>query len=73
VIGLAALVAVNATRGGKNPLLVALTSNFAEASGVLVPIPVCAFAMTVKKIKLTPINILIIYFIYYLFMAQVIM
>ena len=33
---------VNVTRGGKKPLLVALTSNFAEASGVVVPIPVCA-------------------------------
>jgi hypothetical protein len=29
-------------RGGKNPLLVALTSSFAEACGVLVPMPVCA-------------------------------
>jgi len=42
VMGLAELVAVNAKRGGKNPLLVALTSNFAEASGVVVPIPVWA-------------------------------
>jgi hypothetical protein len=44
VIGLAALVAVKATLGGKKPLLVALTSNLAEASGVVVPIPVWANA-----------------------------
>ena len=37
---LAEFVAVNETRGGKNPLLVDVTSNFAEGSGVVVPIPV---------------------------------
>jgi hypothetical protein len=40
VIGEKIFVAVNATLGGKNPLSVADTSNFAEALGVVVPIPV---------------------------------
>ena len=35
-------VLVKVTRGGKKPLLVELTSNFADGSGVVVPIPVCA-------------------------------
>jgi hypothetical protein len=39
------------TRGGKNPLLEALTSNFAEASGVVVPIPVWAFPINEKNDK----------------------
>ena len=34
--------AVKVTRGGKNPLLVENTSSFAEALGVVVPIPVWA-------------------------------
>jgi hypothetical protein len=33
---------VSATRGGKKPLSVAFISNFAEALGVVVPIPTCA-------------------------------
>ena len=36
---------VSDTRGGRNPLLVELTSNFADASGVVVPIPVWACAI----------------------------
>jgi hypothetical protein len=40
---------VKVTRGGNNPLLVALTSNFAEASGVVVPIPVWAFPLRNTK------------------------
>ena len=39
-MGLVAFVALNATRGGKKPLSVANTSNFADAFGVEVPIPV---------------------------------
>jgi hypothetical protein len=35
--------------GGKKPLLVENTSNFAEASGVVVPIPVCALTDIVKQ------------------------
>ena len=31
---------VSVTRGGRNPLLVDVTSNLADASGVVVPIPV---------------------------------
>ena len=53
VVGLAELVAVKATRGGKKPLSVAVTSNFAEALGVVVPIPVCAYALMLKQIKET--------------------
>jgi O-succinylbenzoate synthase len=33
---------VKVTRGGRKPLLVELTSNLADASGELVPMPVCA-------------------------------
>jgi hypothetical protein len=40
VIGLAELVADKLTLGGKNPLFVAATSSLADASGVVVPIPV---------------------------------
>jgi hypothetical protein len=40
VIGPLALVAVNATLGGKKPLSVALISNLADALGEVVPIPV---------------------------------
>jgi hypothetical protein len=48
------------TRGGKKPLFVELTSNFADASGVAVPIPVCAF----KKLNVkTEKNMTIIFFI----------
>ncbi len=46
-----AFVAVNATRGGKKPCVDELTSNFADALGVVVPIPVCAFKQNEKKIK----------------------
>jgi hypothetical protein len=34
------LFAVSATRGGKNPKVDELTSSFAEALGVVVPMPV---------------------------------
>jgi hypothetical protein len=40
VIVATSVVPNKAIRGGKNPLLVALTSSFAEACGVVVPIPV---------------------------------
>jgi hypothetical protein len=49
VTGLAAFVAVKAILGGKNPLSVANTSNFAEAFGVVVPIPVWAFPLRKNK------------------------
>jgi hypothetical protein len=41
-------------RGGKNPLLVDVTSNTAEAFGLVVPIPTCALLVTAvsKKIKI---------------------
>jgi hypothetical protein len=42
VTGLATFAAVKATRGGKNPLSEAETSNLAEAWGVGVPMPVWA-------------------------------
>jgi hypothetical protein len=39
-------------RGGKKPLLVEVTSSFAEALGVAVPMPTfCAFAARFKKSK----------------------
>lgn len=38
----ALLVLFSATLGCRNPLSVALTSNFAEASGVVVPMPTWA-------------------------------
>jgi hypothetical protein len=44
VIGEKALDAVNATRGGKKPRSVAVTSSFADALGVVVPMPVWANA-----------------------------
>jgi hypothetical protein len=53
VTGLAALVAVKAIRGGKNPLSVAYTSSFAEALGEVVPIPVCAFPLRKTQHKAT--------------------
>jgi hypothetical protein len=52
--GLATFAAVKATRGGKNPLSEAETSNFADAWGVVVPMPVWARAVheTNKKRKM---------------------
>jgi hypothetical protein len=44
---------VNVTRGGKKPLLVDETSNFAEACGVVVPMPVWANTLTEIKKKNT--------------------
>jgi hypothetical protein len=49
VIGEKALDAVNATRGGKKPRSVADTSSFAEALGVVVPIPVWAKTAVLRK------------------------
>ena len=40
VMGAKTLLAVSATRGGKKPMVDELTSNFAEALGVVVPMPV---------------------------------
>jgi hypothetical protein len=37
------VVLVNAILGGRNPWVVDATSNFADAFGDVVPIPVCAF------------------------------
>jgi hypothetical protein len=39
---LTSVVLVKVTRGGKNPLFEEETSNFADASGVVVPMPVWA-------------------------------
>ena len=41
----ASVALVKVTRGGKNPLLVEYTSSFAEALGVVVPIPVWALEL----------------------------
>jgi hypothetical protein len=47
-----------AIRGGKKPLVVLLTSNSAEACGVLVPMPTWAYVLlapnkaSVKKLKI---------------------
>ena len=43
-IGPAALLAVKATRGGRNPLSVAVTASLADAFGVVVPMPIWALA-----------------------------
>lgn len=57
------VVLVNVMRGGKKPLFVELTSNFAEASGVVVPIPVCAFnKLNIKVAKNSIISFFILYF-----------
>ena len=42
VMGAKTLLAVSAMRGGKNHLSVAAISNFAEALGLVVPMPVWA-------------------------------
>jgi hypothetical protein len=52
---------VKVTRGGRKPLLVEVTSNFAEASGVVVPMPVWAnkpVDKNKKRINLFIINTL---------------
>jgi hypothetical protein len=46
------LALVKVTRGGKKPLFVALTSNFADACGVVVPMPVWA-TIGIEKINKT--------------------
>ena len=53
MIVVASVALVKVTRGGKNPLFVAYTSSFADALGVVVPIPVCAitFAVVTKNKK----------------------
>ena len=51
VIGVAAVVDVSATRGGKNPFVVEFTSNWAEALGVFVPIPTCECTQKTKVEK----------------------
>jgi hypothetical protein len=59
-IGNTALLAVKATRGGRNPLSVAVTSSLADAFGVVVPMPVWALAKNgnnKKKPILKPIFI----------------
>jgi hypothetical protein len=38
--------------GGKNPLVVLLTSNRADAAGVAVPIPTCAYKHNCSKTKM---------------------
>ena len=52
VTGDAELLDVKATRGGKKPLFELFTSNMAEASGVLVPIPTCAIEAKEQNIKI---------------------
>jgi hypothetical protein len=42
VTGLETFIAVKDMRGGKNPLFEEVTSNLADASGVVVPMPVWA-------------------------------
>ena len=39
-------------RGGKKPLVIELASNTAEASGVAVPIPTCAYKHICSKTKM---------------------
>jgi hypothetical protein len=51
VIGAADDALVNVTRGGKNPLSEAETSNLADAWGVVVPMPVWAYICTEIKNK----------------------
>jgi hypothetical protein len=51
--------------GGKKPLLVENTSNLAEASGVEVPIPVCAFTDIVKQNIDSKIQIGFIFVVYF--------
>jgi hypothetical protein len=57
---------VKVTRGGKNPLSVADTSSFAEALGVVVPMPVWAIIgneiHTIRKRSCFFISIFFIYF-----------
>ena len=53
VTGLAEFNTVKAMRGGRNPLLVEETSSFAEASGVVVPMPVWAKTGTSIKLSIT--------------------
>ena len=55
------LLAVKATRGGKNPCVDELTSNFAEALGVVVPIPVWEKALNDTNKRKT--NFLILFFL----------
>jgi hypothetical protein len=50
---LTSVVEVNATRGGRKPLLDALTSSEALALGVVVPIPTCAVVNSTVKSTLT--------------------
>ncbi len=50
-MGLAEFVAVKVTRGGRKPLLEDATSSFAEASGVVVPIPVWAKTLTEIRMR----------------------
>ena len=57
---------VSVTRGGKNPLFVEYTSSFAEALGVVVPIPVCA---SDKETINNRCNMTIIFFIVRLYYA----
>jgi hypothetical protein len=51
-IGLEVLaVEANSTLGGKNPLVVLLTSSCAEAFGLVVPTPTCAFVNVIANNK----------------------
>jgi hypothetical protein len=45
------VVLIKETLGGKNPLSVAVTSNLADALGVVVPIPVCAPVCVAQNTK----------------------
>jgi hypothetical protein len=53
-------VPVNAIRGGKNPLLVAVTSSTDELFGVFVPIPTCEKTKA-GKLSSKSVNFFIIY------------
>ena len=63
---LTSVVPVNDTLGGKNPCVVDVISNFAEAFGVVVPIPTCA--LLVSELAITNSVIIILFFIVYIFL-----
>jgi hypothetical protein len=56
----ASVTLVKVTRGGKKPLFVELTSNFADVCGVLVPIPVWALVITTNKAQKRSVYVFIV-------------
>ena len=57
--------------GIKNPLLEAVISNAAEASGVVVPTPICAKALKLITAKAAVNIILLIVFIFFVLKVKV--